>query len=109
MTDKRDIVIVLGSGYVARFMLSLKNFYVNVLYTSREPHRNLSWAPQNQRLHFDLAIPDTWPNIPPGADLLWCFPAAPVQTVRSFAKGHRVIRKAGGDRQHVGLRCRPLS
>jgi hypothetical protein len=84
MTGKRDRVVVIGSGYVARFMLSLASFYLNVFHTSREPHRHLEWVPQNQRLHFDLAGPDTWKNIPSGSDLLWCFPAAPVEAVRRF-------------------------
>lgn len=86
MTAKRDIVIVLGSGYVARFMLSLTNFYQNVLHSSRDPHRHLAGIPEKQRLRFDLAQPDTWPDIPSGADLLWCFPAAPLEAVRNFAK-----------------------
>jgi hypothetical protein len=85
MSVKRDIIIVLGSGYVARFMLSLTNFYHNVLHTSREPHAHLAWVPRNQRLHFDLARPDTWTNIPAGVDLLWCFPPAPVKAVQRFA------------------------
>jgi hypothetical protein len=93
MSAKRDIVIVLGSGYVARFMLSLTNFYQKVLHTSREPHEHLTWVSRNQWLHFDLARPDTWENIPAGVDLLWCFPAAPLDAVQRFVTAIRAFGK----------------
>jgi nucleoside-diphosphate-sugar epimerase len=35
---------------------------------------------------FDLAQSDTWGNIPTDTDLIWCFPAAPIEQVRGFAK-----------------------
>ena len=79
------MVVVLGSGYVARFMLSLTNFYEVVRHTSRNPNHNLTWVSPQQRLQFDLGQPDTWSNVPSGADLLWCFPAAPMESVREFA------------------------
>ena len=86
MTTASDTVVVLGSGYVARFLLSLTDCYLNVLHTSRDPQRHLTWVPQQQRLRFDLAQPETWRNVPSGADLLWCFPAVPVESVREFAR-----------------------
>jgi hypothetical protein len=85
MTTKRAIVVVLGSGYAARFMLFLTSSYQNVLHTSRDPLHHLAEIPERQRLHFDLAQPHTWRHIPAGADLLWCFPAAPVEAVQNFA------------------------
>jgi hypothetical protein len=85
MSTKRAIIVVLGSGYAARFMRSLTDSYVNVLHTSRDPLRHLAGIPERQRLHFDLAEPRTWSHIPTGSDLLWCFPAAPVEAVRNFA------------------------
>ena len=85
MINRRDIVVILGSGYVARFMLSLTDFYLNVLHTSRQPDNHLTWVPQEQRIRFDLTHPDTWSTIPPDADLLWCFPAAPLVSVQQFA------------------------
>lgn len=85
MMTKRRMVVVLGSGYVARFMLSLTNLYEVVRHTSRTPNHNLTWVSPQQRLQFDLAQPDTWSNIPSDTDLLWCFPAAPVDSVREFA------------------------
>ena len=86
MSTKGAIVVVLGSGYVARFMPSLTDSYAKVLHTSRDPLHHLAGIPERQRLHFDLAQPHTWGHIPSGADLLWCFPAAPVGTVRDFVK-----------------------
>ena len=82
-------LVILGSGYVARFMLSPTSFYLDVLHTSRKPNHNLSWVPPKQRLGYDLMQRDTWRNIPTDADLLWCFPAAPVEAVREFAAGMR--------------------
>ena len=86
MVNKKDIVVVLGSGYLARFMLSLNQHYSTVLHTSRDPDHHLTWLPSNQRLRFDLARSDSWRNVPSGADLLWCFPAAPLDAVRNFAR-----------------------
>jgi hypothetical protein len=85
MTIKRETAIVLGSGYLARFMLSLTRFYDDIRYTSRDPHQNLRWVPPKQHVRFDLAQPDTWSNVPPGGDLLWCFPAVPLNSVQQFA------------------------
>jgi len=82
---KQHRVVILGSGYLARFMLSLTSFYVDVLHTSRDPNSNLRWVPPKQQVRFDLEQRDTWSNIPSDTDLLWCFPAAPVDSVREFA------------------------
>jgi len=82
---KQDTVVLIGSGYMARFMLSLTDFYADVRYTSRNPHQNLRWVPPNQRVRFDLGQPDTWSNVSPGGDLLWCFPAVPLSSVQQFA------------------------
>jgi hypothetical protein len=54
--------------------------------TSRNPLTNLAGIPSEQRLRFDLEQPSTWLNIPVGADLIWCFPAVPLDRVQAFAK-----------------------
>ena len=54
--------------------------------TSRNPVTNLAGIPSEQRLKFDLEEPSTWPNMPPGADLIWCFPATPLEQVKAFAR-----------------------
>jgi nucleoside-diphosphate-sugar epimerase len=54
--------------------------------TSRNPLNNLAGTPSEQRLLFDLEQPSTWLNIPTGADLIWCFPATPLEQVQAFAR-----------------------
>ncbi len=48
--------------------------------------KNLADIPSEQRLRFDLEQPSTWLNIPAGADLIWCFPATPLEEVQAFAR-----------------------
>ena len=54
--------------------------------TSRNPLNKLAGIPSEQRLRFDLEQPSTWLNIPAGADLIWCFPATPLEQVQTFAR-----------------------
>jgi nucleoside-diphosphate-sugar epimerase len=54
--------------------------------TSRNPLNNLADIPSEQRLQFDLEQPSTWVNVPVGTDLIWCFPAAPLEQVQAFAR-----------------------
>ena len=78
--------MILGAGYTARVVLPLAaQRYAHVSATSREPDRHLSHVPPAQRIRFDLAQPDTWKNIPSDCDLLWCFPAEPLDQVQAFA------------------------
>jgi nucleoside-diphosphate-sugar epimerase len=37
-------------------------------------------------MRFDLEQPSTWLNIPAGANLIWCFPATPLEQVQAFAR-----------------------
>ena len=79
-------LVILGSGYTARFVLSGGSHrYARILATSRRPNANLSWIAPDRRIAFDLAQRSTWANIPDHADLLWCFPAAPMELVIEFA------------------------
>jgi nucleoside-diphosphate-sugar epimerase len=54
--------------------------------TSRNPLNNLAGIPSEQCLRFDLEQPTTWLNIPAQADLIWCFPATPLEQVQAFAR-----------------------
>jgi nucleoside-diphosphate-sugar epimerase len=82
----QDALVILGFGYTAQFVWPLASCrYANVFATSRDPTRNLSCVALAERLQFDLARPDTWRHIPERADLLWCFPAAPLEAVQQFA------------------------
>jgi hypothetical protein len=77
---------ILGSGYTARFLLPLARYrYTRVFATSRDPDRHLMHLRPDQQIRFDLAQPETWQAIPPSTDILWCFPAVPIEWVRQFA------------------------
>jgi hypothetical protein len=90
-------LIILGSGYTAKAVLPLaEQRYAQVLATSRNPERHLSHLRPNQRIQFNLEQSDTWKNIPTEGDMLWCFPAAPLELVQQFAettslRTHRLV------------------
>ncbi len=80
-------LLILGAGYTGRYLVTEASSQSRVvLSTSREPDRQLTHVPPTQRLKFDLAQPDTWTNIPAITDLIWCFPAAPMEQVRAFGE-----------------------
>jgi hypothetical protein len=80
-------LVILGSGYTSRFILPLaERRYTRILATSRNPDHHLATLSQNSRVRFDLSDRTTWQNIPPDGDLLWCFPAEPLELVQEFAK-----------------------
>ena len=84
-------LVILGAGYTARFVLpQAERRYAHLFLSSREPDRHLSHVPPLQRIRFDLEQPHTWKNIPSDADLLWCFPAAPLHRVRQLADTHNL-------------------
>jgi hypothetical protein len=77
---------ILGSGYTAKFLLPLaQHRYSQVFATSRDPDRHLSHLRSGQRIRFDLEQSNTWKNIPTEGDVLWCFPAVPMELVQQFA------------------------
>lgn len=78
--------MVLGSGYTGRMLHRMGILQGRTIHaTSRNPLHHLADIPLDQRLRFDLEQPSTWSNIPAGADLIWCFPATPLEQVRAFA------------------------
>lgn len=80
-------IIILGAGYTGRHLYDFaKAKGVPVLASSREPVRHLAYAEPADRIRFDLASRDTWLNIPNGAHLIWCFPAAPLDHVAAFSQ-----------------------
>jgi hypothetical protein len=83
----QNTLIILGSGYTARFLFPLAaRHYSTVLATSRDPDKHLAHLLSEQRLRFDFAQPDTWTTLPDSADILWCFPAAPPGLVQQFSE-----------------------
>ena len=80
-------LIVLGSGYTGHLLHRIGTSQGRTVHaTSRNPSINLSGIPSDQRLRFDLEQPSTWLNIPAQADLIWCFPATPLEQVQAFAR-----------------------
>jgi hypothetical protein len=80
-------LVVLGFGYTGRIMQSIGASQGKAVHvTSRSPLNNLSGIPSEQCLRFDLEQPSTWLNIPAGADIIWCFPATPLEQVQAFAR-----------------------
>ncbi|MEO6308652.1 MAG: hypothetical protein ABIO96_13200 [Nitrospiraceae bacterium] len=80
-------LIVLGSGYTGLVLHRIGTSQGRtVRAASRNPLNNLAGIPSEQRLRFDLEDPSTWGNIPAGADLIWCFPAIPLEQVQAFAR-----------------------
>ena len=79
-------IVILGAGYTGKHLAgALATTSRPFLATSRAPDKNLPHIPVDCRMRFDLEEPSTWPNIPVGADLIWCFPATPLEQVRAFA------------------------
>ena len=79
--------MILGSGYTGLVLHrtgTLQGWTVRA--TSRNPLTNLGGIPSDHRLKFDLEQPSTWLNIPIGADLIWCFPATPLEQVQAFTR-----------------------
>jgi nucleoside-diphosphate-sugar epimerase len=80
-------ITILGTGYSGRYLTSELTITSRPFFaTSREPDKNLSHVPAGRRMKFDLAQPSTWLNIPAQADLIWCFPATPLDRVQAFAR-----------------------
>jgi hypothetical protein len=80
-------IVILGSGYTGKFLAPILTTTSRpFLATSRSPQKKLTYLPESKRLHFDLAQQRMWPQIPVNADILWCFPAVPMELVREFAE-----------------------
>jgi hypothetical protein len=80
-------LVVLGFGYTGRVVHSIGASQGKAVHvTSRSPLNNLSGIPSEQCLRFDLEQPSTWPSIPADADIIWCFPATPLEQVQAFAR-----------------------
>jgi hypothetical protein len=78
---------ILGSGYTAKFLVPLaEQRYTQVFSTSRNPDQHLGYLRPEQRIRFDLARSDTWSLLPVETDVLWCFPAVPLELVEHFAE-----------------------
>ena len=80
-------ILILGAGYTGRhFYAMAKEQGQQVLASSRNPTKHLAYASLTDRIEFDLTRQATWKNIPSAADMVWCFPATPLEQVQAFAK-----------------------
>lgn len=80
-------IIILGAGYTGKHLTgALTGTSRPFFATSRDPDKNLSHVPAGSRMIFDLEEPLTWPNVPVGADLIWCFPATALKQVQDFVR-----------------------
>jgi hypothetical protein len=80
-------IIILGAGYTGKHLAgALATTSRPFFATSRDTDKNLPHVPADCRLRFDLEQPSTWKNIPEDADLIWCFPATPLEQVQAFAR-----------------------
>ena len=86
MSDLRPIVI-LGTGYTGRWIQQVaREQSLPILASSRRPEQHLRDTAQTARIQFDLDQPSTWSALPPEADLIWTFPAVPLEQVQAFAR-----------------------
>ncbi len=80
-------LVILGAGYTGRFIYhAARQHRRPVLTTSPSPAAHLSFAKPDHRIFFDLRQPETWAQIPPQSDIIWCFPALPQNTAETFAQ-----------------------
>lgn len=75
-------VVILGCGFVGKYLADyLKNDYL-VYTTSRNPNKNLNDLPNP--LLFNLNASETFKNIPNDSIIIWNFPAEPLESVEEF-------------------------
>ncbi len=87
-------LVILGAGYTGRFIYhTARQHRRPVFATSRTPKAHLSFAEPDHRIFFDLQQPDTWAQIPPQSDIIWCFPALPQDVAGTFAQ-HAIDRNS---------------
>lgn len=85
-TPPDGALVILGAGYTGRFLYSHgRTAGFQVFATSRRPEVHLAHVPERARLAFDLARPETWEALPRHASFIWCFPATPLDLVKTCA------------------------
>jgi hypothetical protein len=85
--EKNKTLLILGGGYTGRVIFrQAASTQRSVLISSRNPEKHLTGIPPQQRVFFDLLLPETWEHIPAGADLIWTFPPIPLDKVIEFIK-----------------------
>ncbi len=81
----QDPLVILGGGYTGRTLYHRATAEGwQVWCTSRQPSQHLTDVPANHRLGFDLTRPETWKALPSPMNIIWCFPACPLDLVQRF-------------------------
>ncbi len=87
MASSDPPLIILGTGYTGRVLFRQARAEGRIVFAaSRAPETHLLDIPPEQRLRFDLDHDETWSAIPAQADVVWTFPAVPVDTVCAFGE-----------------------
>lgn len=85
--DSTTALIILGYGYTGRWIYTLAQAHTSPVFaTSRQPQLHLTEVSPPHRLRFDLTDKASWDTLPRNADLIWTFPATPLEQVQSFAR-----------------------
>ncbi len=80
-------LVILGFGYTGRWIYRLAHSPSRrILASSRRPDHHLTDIPPPDRLRFELTDESSWPALPQDADLIWTFPATPLDQVQAFAR-----------------------
>lgn len=80
-------IVILGSGYTGRWIYTqARQYSLPIWASSRHPEGHLADVAPDARIRFDLTDPTTWAGLPPEADLIWAFPATPLEQVQAFAR-----------------------
>lgn len=82
-------LVILGFGYTGRWIYRFAHLPSRrILASSRRPDHHLTDIPPPDRFRFDLTDQSSWPALPRDADLIWTFPATPLDQVQAFARHH---------------------
>ena len=80
-------LLILGGGYTGRIIYRQASLLKRpLLVSSRDPEKHLAGIPGEERIFFDLLQEKSWSLLPETADVIWTFPATPVDQVRKFGK-----------------------
>ncbi|WP_031435163.1 Rossmann-fold NAD(P)-binding domain-containing protein [Methylomarinum vadi] len=67
--------LILGGGYVGRRLADR----LDAAMTHRSEEKAM-----RQSIYFDLSAPDSWDSLPQAGNVIWTFPAAPLDQVQAF-------------------------
>ncbi|MBI3353225.1 MAG: hypothetical protein HY036_11700 [Nitrospirae bacterium] len=85
-------LLILGGGYTGQVIYRQASLLRRpLLISSRKPEEHLIGIPPKQRIFFDLHQEKSWDLLPEKADLIWTFPATPLDQVMRFGEGKGTI------------------